>query len=60
MRLVVPDPALVLLVGPSGAGKSTFVLRHFGPTDPRITPVRRTTRLTPDEIEKLVIEREGR
>lgn len=33
MRLVIPDPALVLLVGPSGAGKSTFAQAHFRPTE---------------------------
>lgn len=33
LRLVVPDPALVLLVGPSGSGKSTFARAHFRPTE---------------------------
>lgn len=32
-RLVIADPALVLLVGPSGAGKSTFAAAHFAPTE---------------------------
>ena len=31
--MVVPDPALVLLVGPSGSGKSTFAQAHFQPTE---------------------------
>ncbi len=33
MKLVIPDPSLVLLVGPSGAGKSTFAQAHFRPTE---------------------------
>jgi predicted kinase len=33
VNLVVPDPALVLLIGPSGSGKSTFAAAHFGPTE---------------------------
>ncbi len=33
LRLMIPDPALVLLVGPSGAGKSTFANRNFRPTE---------------------------
>ena len=33
MRVVLPDPALVLLVGPSGSGKSTFAAAHFRPTE---------------------------
>ncbi|MEO6349927.1 MAG: ATP-binding protein [Candidatus Limnocylindrales bacterium] len=33
MNLVIPDPALVLLIGPSGSGKSTFAAAHFKPTE---------------------------
>jgi protein phosphatase len=33
VTLVIPEPALVLLVGPSGAGKSTFALLHFRRTE---------------------------
>lgn len=33
MKLVIPDPSLVLLVGPSGAGKSTFAGANFRPTE---------------------------
>ncbi len=29
MKLVIPDPALVLLIGPAGAGKSTFAKANF-------------------------------
>lgn len=32
-KIVVPDPALVLLIGPSGAGKSTFAATHFRPRE---------------------------
>ena len=31
--IVLPDPALVLLIGPSGAGKSTFAAAHFMRTE---------------------------
>jgi predicted kinase len=31
--LVIPKPALVLLVGPSGSGKSTFGAEHFKPAE---------------------------
>ena len=33
MKLVVPDPSLVVLIGASGSGKSTFAARHFLPTE---------------------------
>jgi protein phosphatase len=33
VRIVVPRPALVLLVGPSGSGKSSFARQHFKPTE---------------------------
>ncbi|MFO0558851.1 MAG: polynucleotide kinase-phosphatase [Polyangiales bacterium] len=33
MKLVVPEPSLVLMVAPSGAGKSTFAKTHFRPTE---------------------------
>jgi protein phosphatase len=33
VRIVLPQPALVLLVGPSGSGKSSFARRHFRPTE---------------------------
>ena len=33
MKLVVPDPSLVVLIGPSGSGKSTFAARHFRATE---------------------------
>jgi predicted kinase len=33
VKIVLPDPALVLLVGPSGAGKSTFAAARFAATE---------------------------
>jgi protein phosphatase len=33
MKLVLPEPSLVVLVGASGAGKSTFARKHFQPTE---------------------------
>lgn len=33
MKLIIPDPALVLLIGPAGAGKSTFAAAHFQPVE---------------------------
>ncbi len=29
MRIVVPNPSLVILCGPAGSGKSSFARRHF-------------------------------
>jgi protein phosphatase len=31
--VLIPNPALVLLVGPSGSGKTTFAAAHFSPTE---------------------------
>lgn len=33
MKIVVPEPSLVLMVAPSGAGKSTFARAHFRATE---------------------------
>jgi predicted kinase len=33
LRIVVPDPALIVLIGPAGAGKSTFAQRWFAPEE---------------------------
>jgi protein phosphatase len=33
MTLLLPNPALVLLVGPTSSGKSTFARQHFRPTE---------------------------
>lgn len=33
MKLVIPDPALVLLIGPTGSGKSTFAAANFKPAE---------------------------
>lgn len=33
MRIVLPDPSLVVLIGTSGSGKSTFARRFFRPTE---------------------------
>jgi protein phosphatase len=33
MKIIVPDPSLVVLIGVAGSGKSTFAARHFRPTE---------------------------
>jgi protein phosphatase len=33
MKLLIPNPSMVLLIGPSGCGKSTFARAHFKPTE---------------------------
>lgn len=33
VKLLVPDPSLVVLIGPSGSGKSTFAAKHFRNTE---------------------------
>jgi protein phosphatase len=29
MKILIPDPSLIILIGPSGAGKSTFARKYF-------------------------------
>jgi protein phosphatase len=33
IKLLIPDPSLVILIGPSGCGKSTFAEKHFLSTE---------------------------
>jgi protein phosphatase len=33
VHIVIPHPAVVLLIGTSGAGKTTFARKHFKPTE---------------------------
>ncbi|RYG47572.1 polynucleotide kinase-phosphatase, partial [bacterium] len=33
MRIVLPEPSLVVLIGASGSGKSSFARKHFRPTE---------------------------